>query len=404
MLKKEKLYIILLSILIISQIGGLYGGALVPTRFFTICFCFFMFANSFFAFIGRKDQFLLQFSLFNIIYCFVLILLYNANTKINEYIYYFINMLLTLEILYFSTYIERKYETFWMAWVIFVSLTIPVALYEIISNVHLPVAYQQENYLLKGVGIEKKFASVTFGNYNLYNNILVFAMPIILSKILTSVSKKAKVIALSVALICLSIVAINGSRGSLLSLFVSFLFVFCFYFYKNKSKAIKIAKLVVFLIPAAILLIYQLYINNVFTLLLYRIENQGFEDDKRSRLIDAGLLMAEKSNLIGIGAGNFVDESKKMNLGLGELPAHNLFIEILSEYGLLILLIFLCFLYKIFKNVSKVDYHIKYILYTALFTLPINFVINSGYLNVVYMWVYFSTLYVLSNYTKRRLS
>ena len=106
--------------------------------------------------------------------------------------------------------------------------------------------------------------------------------------------------------------------------------------------------------------------------------------------------------LLGCGADGLSGAMEKYSNG-GITVAHNLFLEVLSEYGIFFLLLLLYFLINIFIRARKItDKSRKICLYQSLFCLPIVCIINSIYITQPVLWATMASLYVFSNYEQIR--
>jgi hypothetical protein len=101
-------------------------------------------------------------------------------------------------------------------------------------------------------------------------------------------------------------------------------------------------------------------------------------------------------NLLGVGSGNFQTVMNK-NFIIETAAAHNLFLEILVQYGIFIFIGFIILLIRIFNRNKHVDKFSNYIVLLGLYTFPIAVIINSNYLDVVNTWVYLSSLLIIGD-------
>lgn len=397
-MSKSLLFSALFSILIISQFFGLYGGGFVPARVFTLLFIPFCFYGH----IGKVlkyDMFLVGMIILFLASISVIILSDNVNVKVNEILYSLVNLILLIEIICFSYSIKDVYKIIFSSFLVFILLTIPIAMYEIIFDKHMSVSFLEEKQLVGGLGVNKVFASVSYGNYNQYNFLLAISFPIIASGILKRnfLTKGMRYISiLTLSLIAL-IIIINGSRGAFLSILISLVVFYWQYYRITRLSKIALLKFIFLAIVCCLIVGYFVSNSSIFDYIIYRLTTKGFEDNARAQLISAGFELLVNSNFIGIGPGNFLEFMDKLGYDVRALPPHNMFMEILSQLGILFFLSFLYFLYRIYNKMKIVEPHIKFLLISSLLTLPFNFVINSFYINVVYMWIYFGSLYVLGN-------
>jgi len=391
--------------LIVSQVFGLYGllgGVLSPARILAVVLLIPIFANKFFTRFLKKEQFLMFFLVFTIGYSFVLILIYQSDRSINYLVYLALNLILLFEVVFLSNLLDKPYLTIWKAYLIFISITIPIAIVELMFDLHLSVSYLEADQVRGASSLKKVFASVTFGNYNLYNFILVVSTPILSSFFLSNYSKSSflKWYTTVVLIVIFVIIVMNGSRAATINYVLSMAAFSWYYFKVKRFNKLFFLRSVLLIIPIIGLAIYYFLNSDISTYLLYRITNSGFEDNLRLQLIMSGLAMTADSYLIGVGPANYEEQLEKMGSTWFIARPHNMFIELLAEMGIFVFVLFVVLLFKIYKNIKYVPIHIKYVLVASLLTMPLNFVINSNYVYNVYMWMYFAALYVLSQTRK----
>ncbi|QRA42239.1 O-antigen ligase [Chryseobacterium cucumeris] len=383
-------------ILIISQIFGLYGGMLQAPRILAILFLPLLIRDLNKKLIKGKEVLLFFFSF--IMYCVLsmLFLTFNNDQSLKEFAYALINFIIFIEILNFSKYLSLNKLI--NGWVIFVLLSIPIAIIEINFNLHFSNSKFGDDTVLGGVGTIRKYAAITFGNYNLYNHLLAISFPFILAKLKFISSKFFKILYILFILAIVWVVLTNASRGTMLCLLISTIIYIIFYSSKSISKTIIYTFISIIVSFAG----YIYVMNNAsFSYLKTRIEQKGLEDNSRKEMINVGIDMFINSKFLGVGAGNFSETASKMTKNPILVP-HNLFIELLSQYGIVVFFTFLLLLYKIFnpKKIFKKREIPNYILLGSLLVMPLAFTINSVYLNNPYMWIWLASLYCISSFYK----
>lgn len=126
----------------------------------------------------------------------------------------------------------------------------------------------------------------------------------------------------------------------------------------------------------------------------------------RKNLILNGFDILKKSNYLGIGPGQY---SVYTSRGLMKhdvetvLSPHNLLIELLSEYGVFILLFFVVIfvllyfrLYSYFRNNEKIPSQLLYLFLTLLIIYPILSNNNSSFLNYPLNWLVLSVIILIN--------
>ncbi|MDQ0595112.1 O-antigen ligase [Chryseobacterium ginsenosidimutans] len=378
-------------ILIVSQIFGLFGGMLQVPRVLAIIFLPVLIKNFHKEILNNKII-----VAFFFIYCLdciisMLFLTENSVNAFKDFCYSLINCVIFIEIVNFSY--NRKSAYLLKSWLIYLVLTIPIALIEISYNIHLPNSKFGDDTLIGGVGTEKIYAAITYGNYNLYNYIISISFPFLIACL--SVLKR-KFIVFTIILLIFYIVLMNGSRGAFICLIISLLIYIIFYSSNSINKKVVIIAVSSFLLTGGIYYIFQ---SDKFTYLQTRLLSKGLEDNTREEMINIGLQMFIDSKFVGVGASNFSDEAVLYTTSNVVAP-HNIFIELISQYGLIVFLLFLALLYYSFSvkhlfEKRKKNY-LHYIFVTSLVIFPISHTINSVYLSNPYLWIFLATLYSFS--------
>lgn len=389
-MEKGKIYALMITLLIVSQIFGLYGGFLQAPRIIAVLFLPVLLKNLFK--LDRRDNF--YFNYFFIYLLFGLISFFYAFDVIEvvkDLSYSLINLVIFAEIVVFSKLIPHSsYRVILRSYVLFIGLTIPIAFVEIFFDLHFSNSKLGENALIGGIGELKRYAAVTYTNYNLYNHILILGMPFVLGMLKLQNKIFNKIFLGLLILSILYITTINGSRATFVAMII-LLFVYFQFFHFNSRKLFLVSSVLTLAILSSS---YFLFLDgDGFNYLILRLESKGFEDSNRMDLISYGIDMFLNSYGFGVGPGNFESYMERYsNLSI-KVP-HNLFIEIISQSGFVVFLFFLNFLFNIYKNITKPN---RLILILSFLSVPMAFIVNSVYLSNPYMWIYFASLFVISN-------
>jgi hypothetical protein len=282
-------------------------------------------------------------------------------------------------------------------WIAFFVVTLPIAFVELFFDKHLAISAQDEGNVMNygdGVIIDRFFASVTFGNLNGYNTVLVYILPFVFGFLLyVSNSKQKKLILFSIFLILslVYIIIINSSRAATGALIITTI-IFMFNFAKNVKSLLWFLALL-----GVAIYVFLSFFPEIFIVIISRAQLQGFGDASRSEIILKGLDALVNSRFFGVGTGNF--QSVMSNVyGLRLTAAHNLFLEILVQYGIIIFSLFIFELCHFLRKQRRiVGVHYKFIVVTSIILLPLSSIINSGYLLNASFWLLFYSLYVLSD-------
>jgi O-antigen ligase len=161
------------------------------------------------------------------------------------------------------------------------------------------------------------------------------------------------------------IMLLSFSRGGLYFLGILMFFYFLF----NRTQ-VKSYFLFLLLIPVG-LLIYYYVSKKTHGLIVERYQEEG--SSGRDRLIEAGWTLFKSEPLAGVGTGNFNSEIKKLGLYTVESGAHNEFIRVAAEDGILGIIAYGCFYILLFYEIlRRSGIRREYAIYFLLFFCLIN--------------------------------
>lgn len=286
-----------------------------------------------------------------------------------------------------------------MGWLTLFLLSCPVALYELVFDWHFKSS-QFDSELLLNLGddiiYQKKFAALNFLNYNTYVTVLCFCSPFLFSFLLSVRKIRKQIIGWVGLALLVYILLMNASRGGLVCLSIYSVF---FYFYYRHVK-LKGRRLLVFSVLTGLFIGLYYYSDVLFEQIAYRFINKSglFDDTSRSHLILVAMQLFVGSYGVGTGVGSLVASMGEVTDGI--IITHNMFLEVLVQYGLVIFVIGCMFILKLYRNarVQPKQSIQKFILYSALSSFPFLFVINAGYLLMPSFWIYMSCLAYVSQY------
>ncbi len=382
-----------------SIVFGTFGGFLQPVRILSILFLPIVVYEFNVLYQDRLVRRIIFFFFFWYIYC-VLSVLWTSDPDqaFKELLYYPIHFNLFLSLVLFAKLANRPIYAIILGWCLFVFLSLPIAFNEIIANEHLESSKYGDKFinLGKGKSVLKHYAAVTFYNYNTYNTVLCFSFPFLLTYLLLFKRKILQFAGWVLVLSVLYIVLTNASRGTFISMGIM-LVIFSVFFRKH---SISYKPMLYFLLIGVVGYIIWVYGDVLFKQFGYRMIGRDsiLTDQSRFGMILIVLAIVVDDLFMGAGTGSLIATfSQRSSI---EIP-HNLFLEILIQYGLIItigILFFLCFLLK--RAWKTRDNEIKLILFAALFPLPFISTINSGYLLMPSVWLFFASLFMVSKYPK----
>ena len=324
-------------------------------------------------------------------------------------IYNLVHVLLFLEIVLFSGKAKDPFKAIISGFLVAFSISAIIASWELATDHHLSLSKKDEARV-SNTGVEvflRYFASVTFYNANTYVIFLCYLLPFLFygfsniryGKITNFIYIVASVAAIVIALM-------NGSRGGALSIAIMIMVFIFFYLFQRKGSSFqrKRSSLYVLLFILAISFVLVKYGSVILNTLIMRATlDRAVEEESRFSVWLRVLIVAREYLFFGCGANGLGYAMMKNSPAEIIQVAHNIFLEILSEYGLYFLTMFLVFLLKIYKKAkSLTDNYRKMCLYQSLFAFPVIGIINSGYVTLPMFWAFLASIYVFAYYEQIR--
>lgn len=394
--KKSKIYdyLIILSFALVAL--GDVGGSLQPLRVLFICLFPIMLYESI-----QKQKVTPFFYTYDKLF-FALWLLYAfislywsliAEEAIKSIVYLFVYIIGFFEILWLALKAEHAHESICKGWLLAFIITIPIAVWEFLTDNHLSYAFQETGTMMNyggGVIIARKFASIAFGNLNSYNTFLCLVLPFILISLLHGNKRKGMLWMLLVTLAIL--IVFNSSRAAILTLGCG-LVLYIGIILKDKSIRKLFVSSVIIIIAIVVICAY---LPTIFEMITYRFEEQGFEDNYRMDLLLCGWDALKNSSFMGIGIGNFMplmEHYYKLEI----TAPHNLWLEIGVQFGIVIFVLFLGLIVRQWSFSKKGTLVNKQSFWLCFILLLPTSIINSGYLTQSYTWMFLAAMCVMSN-------
>lgn len=387
-MKKVDKFDVFVFLLIFSLCFGIFGGSLQIIRLLGLLLLPVFIRNFQYK---RKDLliFVIIFCFFEI-YCFISLLWtpdYNEGLK--ELIYYPIHFLIFLEILLFSRLSANSYNMISLSWLISVILTLFIAFWEITTGNHLPLSKFEDGDITLNTGVEtitRQFAAVSFGNFNGYVKFLCFALPFVFYQLFRKTGNRAmKFISILTIFFSYLVIIINASRGGFLAIVIMTIL----YFILSPSSVSKYAIIVIFVLFGTYL--FSQYGEMFLTIVAKAGEGGLTSDDSRIKIWTTSILILFSTLGFGTGVAGMTEALK--SYAITPPKTHNLFIEILLQYGCVFFLLFLLYIVRIyFKARNNENIEFRYVIYIALLSLPFSSIIDSGYLLDPITFVFFASL------------
>jgi len=252
------------------------------------------------------------------------------------------------------------------------------------------------------VNILENFIFHTFTNYMTIAYDSIISICIVFSYGI----KKHKIFYIMLSIFATGFIILGGSRGAALTIIVFFSLYFLFY------RKLSIKKIIFSLIMLLIILVGLNYISELTEFLSKKLNEHGYS----SRLIN--ILLGQEGGLNHYG-DRYVIQKILLNsinifgygiygdkvLTLGSY-AHNFFLEITIQYGLIISLCFTIFLIHLIVHIvkiAKINYYIK--IWTLIFfsIFFIKYMFSASYLLNMDFWLLFGILCNINQYKKTNI-
>lgn len=317
----------------------------------------------------------------------------DREAAVKQLVYYPVHFMLFLELIVFSKNATCPLKSISRGWLVSVLLCSAVAYWEITTGNHLDIAYQHNDTFNTGTEIlQHMSASVTFFNYNSYVTFLCFSFPwiffILLDKNRSFMEKSISFLALIA--IVLTIV-INASRGGVLTVVV----MLSIYFFFSKKLQWKSIMLILGIIAVGY---YIVNANDVIAVLAARLSNKSMGTEESRYGIWSNVLSTfANTGGFGVGVGG-LHAAMRQNTYSRITASHNMFLEILSQYGVVITITIFLFFCNLLKQSFSKERNRKIVLLMTLLTIPIYTIIDSVYLVSAHLYAHIATIYVFSNY------
>lgn len=391
-------YDIYILLLIVSTIFGNIGGALTAPRLLGL-----LLVPKLFGIVNRENlKYLSSLRYWCVaFYVFALISMLWTPDKaegFKELVYYLVHFLIFFEVIVFSKKALSPLQSITIGFALCVLLTSVVGFWELTTDNHLAYSKFDEATAsnLGGEIVLRKFASVTFGNFNAYITYLCFCLPFLLYgfSLEEKLLKWMSFIAIDIAIV---LILCNASRGGMFTIVIC-LAVFFLMSQKNKSLIYSF----IVLIGGLLYLLYK-YGESILFILTLRLSDGGATaDDSRFEIWSNALKVLVEYCGFGCGIGGMFAAMEQFAKG-GITVTHNIFLEVLCQYGVIFCFAFVFFLFKQFKTGLKLlDKKRRVLLTVALVSFPMTGIINSGYLLTPQLFIVLASIYVFANYERIR--
>ena len=294
-----------------------------------------------------------------------------------------------LLIFYCSRRTKNPIRVFVIGWLLLTVANLACGCWELTTGNH----FDEGNYLhakeaATDVYVFRPYSAVTYGNFNSMSILHCFSLLFILLayKDASFLNK----ILLIILYFCIgAVLVINTSRGSLMC----YALFFIPFIYDNKNN--KLTLLIMFLLIVTISFgIFVFWGDEIMTLLDYRFgKGLNMDDEPRTKLINIGLQIAQDWLGIGSGPGSMTHQYEHSPLSYGVNFCHNLWLQLLVEYGLVLFaLFFVMIIVMIKRQVLSRNPIVKLMGIYMFFCYPVLTVIDEQY-HKPFQWLFLISVY-----------
>ena len=333
---------------------------------------------------------------------------------INELIIIVIGFIIILTLLNLANHTPDVLVIVRSGWISAFIITLPLALWELFTFQHIPDAgglLPGKSDLVETGGPASTFliyASATFGNRNNYCAFIVLCFPLLLWVFEQAKNRSMKIKYVILMVLAVFIVVVDGSR---LGMFCLVLELLVWLFLQRRGSTLSFKKWsMVLLIALIFFLAFELQEHTLSRLEDLQEGLSGSSQVGRTNLFINGLRLIKSTGGLGVGAGGFMNS---VRIGSNMRPtdriyaSHNLWIEILADYGVIVWSLFIIWLIATFSYVVKMrniakktgqDDMESALRYTIILmvTFPFCFLMNSSIFRWTILWSMFGCLAVIT--------
>lgn len=387
------IYDLLLYMLISLLIFGMIGNGVQPVRLFIIALSPFMVLDALRS--PHKSFYYYRYECFFLLFWFIwsVSFFFKAIDEIESLkhtIYLLIHSIGFLEVLWAANKAVSPQHAIKYGWLTVIALSIPIAVYEFLTDFHMTMSFQDTGSTLyvHGVHIERPFASVTFGNLNSYNTVLCWALPSLFMCNLYPKGKFDKALGLLLMAMVTLIIVANASRGAIMCLMLMMATYVYAYYKMGRNRTL----LIIIIVVSLGVLFY--YLGELFILILERFDDQGMGDDGRTENLIKGFQAFLDSYGLGIGIGNYEPIMGYVYRVQFAAP-HNIFLEILVCFGFFVMAGFTCLCIHLIRICLRhgTPFNRNMLIFCGA-ALVLAGIIDSNYWMKATTWMYFASMYI----------
>jgi len=309
-------------------------------------------------------------------------------------------LLILFSLLFLNT--EKGIRSIYGLWVTFAVIVIGIGIWEAVTGSHLSISREGQY-----VGIRSTYPSAVFVNPNDFATFLCLSFPFMFIGLSFLKSAFPKVLVVLLMLTSLYFIGLASSRANIIALMLGVSLIFLLPRVRDRLKPVATILMVVVVI---VFLGYALsspamssYFD-VFRDIPRQVSSLNLDDvstETRTNLMRNGLALLQGSHFLGVGAGGFESHMAEGSVYYtwGITNAHNWWLEILVDYGVLIFALFLAFyigllwnLYRIYRrSESLLLKSVSLATFISLAMFSVACLSSSGLVGALFVWFLFAT-------------
>lgn len=285
-------------------------------------------------------------------------------------------------------------------WSLALVTTLPFAFYELATGNHFAYALDERD--LGGTIGAAPFASVFFGNFNNYCAFISLALPMMLGTVESARRRLWRCFWGLGVVLALAVIVVNTNRLSML--FAAWLLL---YYLMTRRKWRLPSFTVACLIAGAVWFgAFEEEVDSILLITAVKFEVLSASDesvDQRTGLVAAGIDELKDSYGIGGGLGSFEHRLRQRYRDL--IPnAHNLVVELATNFGIPATLAFLLFLSYLFVVCLRATLpgDLRSPVIASVPFVPAIGAINSQAVGYTYWWLWFATVLLIAAVAQAR--
>jgi teichuronic acid biosynthesis protein TuaE len=304
---------------------------------------------------------------------------------------------------------EEGTKNVYRLWIFSATVFVGIAIWEVATGMHLSGSREAE-----WAGIRQTYPSAVFWNPNDFATFLCLALPFMFGMLLLVRSTLTRALVTILLLASFYFIVLNSSRANIIASLIGIGLVLVLPGLRTRFKSITMVLVVggvLLLVGFTFLSSVSLFHFDLFKTVPQQISSVSPEDPStaiRIDLVKNGWAFLRESHFLGVGAGGFeywMTERPLYSAG-GIINAHNWWLELLVDYGVLVFGLFLIFYLGLLWNLlwivrSSRNQTVKIVslaTFISLVEFSVASISSSGLIRNYAVWLLLATALCIINY------